>query len=70
MGLADAKKGDEPRVQQQMVPLSFEAAPPAPPPAVALPVPPEDQEEEEDEDATDRALRETRAYRDERRHAA
>jgi len=41
MGLAAAENGDEPRVQQQMVPLSFEPAPPAPPPAAtALPVPP------------------------------
>jgi len=77
MGLAAAENGDEPRVQQQMVPLSFEPAPPAPPPAAAvLPaLPAEDQdkpeEEQDDEDATGRALMQTRGYRDERlRHAA
>jgi len=49
MGLAEADGGDEPRVQQQMVPLSFEAAPPAPPSAtVALPAPPaEDQNQDQ-----------------------
>lgn len=31
-GLPAAKDGDEPRVQQQVVPLSFASAPPAPPP--------------------------------------
>jgi phage portal protein BeeE len=42
MGLSAAKKGDEPRVQQQMVPLSFEEPQPPPPQPVnppAAPVP-------------------------------
>ena len=36
-GYAAVKAGDEPRVQQQVVPLSFATAPPAPPPAPSLP---------------------------------
>jgi HK97 family phage portal protein len=38
--LPAAKDGDEPRVQQQVVPLSFGAKPPVPPPAPVLPPPP------------------------------
>jgi HK97 family phage portal protein len=55
-GLPKAKDGDEPRVQQQVVPLSFNAKPPEPAPAPA-PAPandddePDDGEEEDDEDA-------------------
>jgi len=64
--------GKMPRVQQQMVPLDFEAAP-APPSTPTLPtkppVPTEDQAED-DEEATARALQAARGYRDERRHAA
>jgi HK97 family phage portal protein len=37
--LPEADDGDEPRVQQQLVPLSFGAEPPAPPPSPALPPP-------------------------------
>jgi HK97 family phage portal protein len=38
--LPAAKDGDEPRVQQQVVPLSFGAEPPKPPPAAVTPTPP------------------------------
>jgi len=41
--LAAAKDGDEPRVQQQVVPLSFGAEPPAPSPAPAPPAPNDNQ---------------------------
>ncbi|WP_338822113.1 phage portal protein [Bradyrhizobium septentrionale] len=45
-GLNRAKDGDEPRVQQQVVPLSqIEATPPAPAPPAAPPAPPADQVE-------------------------
>ena len=50
-GLPAAEGGDEPRVQQQVVPLSFESAPPAPPPtAEALPAPPAEEPPELDDD--------------------
>jgi len=52
-GYPAVEAGDEPRVQQQVVPLSFATTPPEPPPAPTPPVmPAEDQEEPEpvDED--------------------
>lgn len=75
-GLPDAEDGDEPRVQQQVVPLSFATTPPAPPPTPASPVSPVPAEDpaiapDDAADATARALQATRDYRDERlRHAA
>lgn len=47
-GLPAAKDGDEPRVQQQVVPLSFGAKPPEPAP-LALPAPQEDDANGDDE---------------------
>ena len=47
-GLPKAKDGDEPRVQQQVVPLSFNAKPPEPAPA---PAPANDDDEPDDEPA-------------------
>jgi hypothetical protein len=41
--LPEAEDGDEPRVQQQVVPLSFGAKPPAPAPAPPSPPPPDGQ---------------------------
>jgi HK97 family phage portal protein len=51
--LPAAEEGDEPRVQQQVVPLSFAgAAPPAPPaPPMPPPTPPEDQDNQPDGNA-------------------
>jgi phage portal protein BeeE len=46
--LPAAKDGDEPRVQQQVVPLSFGAKPP---PAPQLAPPPDEPEEDEPDDA-------------------
>jgi hypothetical protein len=47
-GYAAVEAGDEPRVQQQVVPLSFATAPPAPPPTpTPPPVPAEDQDEDQ-----------------------
>ena len=47
--------GKEPRVQQQVVPLSWQETPPAPPAPPALP-PPETDDDETDDDETDRAI--------------
>jgi HK97 family phage portal protein len=49
-GYGAVEAGDEPRVQQQVVPLSFAVDPPAPPVPPAPPAPPEDEEPPEDED--------------------
>jgi len=51
-GYRAVEDGDEPRVQQQVVPLSFATTPPAPPPTPASPVSPvpaEDSDEDEPE---------------------
>jgi HK97 family phage portal protein len=47
-GYKAVEAGDEPRVQQQVVPLSFATTPPVPPPAVSAPPQPpvEDQKDE------------------------
>jgi len=42
--LPEAEDGDEPRVQQQVVPLSFGAKPPEPPPAPTPTAPPNDNQ--------------------------
>jgi HK97 family phage portal protein len=52
-GYAPVEAGDEPRVQQQVVPLSFATAPPAPPAALVpppLPADAEDDPPDEDDD--------------------
>lgn len=60
-GYPDAEGGDEPRVQQQVVPLSFGAEPPAPPPAPVAPAPePDPAEERANESNIIRAFREGR----------
>jgi HK97 family phage portal protein len=79
-GLHAVEAGDEPRVQQQQVPLSFASLtsiPPAPgqpgvpgntpgaPPALPAPAPSEDDEDEDDEDAA-RAMQYVRLHARER----
>lgn len=69
-GLPDQTDGDEVRLQQQMVPLSFAHEPPAPPAAPAAP-PSNDNaggdggQQQADEQATKRAIFMARGYRDE-----
>lgn len=55
LGLPKVASGDEPRVQQQMVPLSWEPPEPAPPAAPAQDPPAEDDPPEDDPPAEDDA---------------
>jgi HK97 family phage portal protein len=64
--LAKAKDGDEPRVQQQVVPLSFGAEPPKPPPVTA---PPAEAAPQDNTNAAD-GQKAASAYRKHRRLAA
>ena len=52
-GLPEAEDGDEPRVQQQVVPLSFATTPPEPPPAPPSPVSPVPVEDQADKPVPD-----------------
>jgi HK97 family phage portal protein len=62
-GLPAAKNGDEPRVQQQMVPLSYEIPEPATAATVATPAADNDDDEPEADDAEDVKLLLTAKFR-------